>query len=149
MHPCGDGGIRECGGPSDAGTTGQNGCVVTVDDVRAVLARLPRSSEVLVRDRVKFRVGQIVYVAFSQDETEIGFAFPKEERAALVAARPDVFFLPRESELRFHWVEAWLDALDADEMRELVLDAWRMVVPQVAREVLGPPAAGHEPGRTG
>src|SRR5215213_2306691 len=35
-----------------------------------------------------------VYVAFSQDETEIGFAFPKEERAALVAARTDVFFLP-------------------------------------------------------
>jgi hypothetical protein len=123
--------------------------MVTVDDVRAVLAGLPRSSEVLVRDRVKFRVGQIVYVAFSQDETEIGFAFPKEERAALVAARPDVFFLPRESELRFHWIEAWLDALDADEMRELVLDAWRMVVPQrVARDVLGPPAAGHEPGRT-
>ena len=57
--------------------------MVTVDDVRAVLARLPRSSEVLVRDRVKFRVGEIVYVAFSQDETEIGFAFPKEERAAL------------------------------------------------------------------
>jgi hypothetical protein len=71
-----------------------------------MLARLPRSSEVLVRDRVKFRVGQIVYVAFSQDETEIGFAFPKEERAALVADRPDVFFLPRESELRFHWIEA-------------------------------------------
>ena len=61
----------------------------------------------------------------SQDETEIGFAFPKEERAALVAARPDVFFLPCESELRFPWIEAWLDALDADEMRELVLDAWR------------------------
>jgi hypothetical protein len=130
--------------------TGQDVWVVTVDDVRAVLARLPRSSEVLVRDRVKFRVGQIVYVAFSQDETEIGFAFPKEERAALVAARPDVFFLPRESELRFHWIEAWLDALDPDEMRELVLDAWRMVVPQrVAREVLGPEADGHEPGRIG
>ena len=123
---------------SDVGATGQDGHVVTVDDVRAVLAGLPRSYEVLVRDRVKFRVGQIVYVAFSQDETEIGFAFPKEERAALVAARPDVFFLPRESDLRFHWVEAWLAALDADEMAELVLDAWRMVVPQrVAREVLG------------
>jgi len=52
--------------------------------------------------------------------------------------------------MRFNWVEAWLDALDADEMRELVLDAWRMVVPQrVAQEVLGPPAAGHEAGRTG
>ncbi len=124
--------------------------MVTIDDVRAVLAGLPRSREVLVRDRVKFRVGQIVYVAFSRDETEIGFAFPKEERAALVAARPEVFFLPRESELRFHWVEAWLDALDVDEMRELVLDAWRMVVPQrVAREVLGAPDARHEPDWTG
>ncbi len=120
--------------------------MVTVDDVRAVLAGLPRSTEVLVRDRVKFRVGQIVYVAFSRDETEIGFAFPKEERAALVAARPHVFFFPRESELRYHWVEAWLDALGAEEMRELVLDAWRMVVPQrVAREILEAPPAGGDP----
>jgi hypothetical protein len=141
---------KPTGGFSAAAAIGQDGCVVTVDDVRAVLAGLPRSSEVLVRDRVKFRVGQIVYVAFSQDETEIGFAFPKEERAALVAARPDVFFLPRQSELRFNWVEAWLDALDAAEMRQLVLDAWRMVVPQrVAREALGPPAAGHQPGWAG
>jgi len=47
-----------------------------------------------------------------------------------------VFFLPRESELRFNWVESWLDALDAAEMRELVLDAWRMVVPQrVAKHI--------------
>ncbi|HEY5788494.1 MAG TPA: hypothetical protein VIT65_27355 [Microlunatus sp.] len=56
--------------------------MVTVDDVRTVLAGLPRSSEMLVRDRVKFRVGQIVYVAFNQAETVIGFAFPKEERDA-------------------------------------------------------------------
>ena len=117
--------------------------MVTVDDVRAVLEGLPRSYEVLVRDRVKFRVGQIVYVAFDREETQIGFAFPREERAALVATRPDVFFLPRESELRFPWVEAWLDTLDVDELRELLLDAWRMVVPKrVAREVLGTTGAG-------
>jgi hypothetical protein len=112
--------------------------MVSVDDVRRVAADLPRSYEVVVHDRVKFRVGQIVYVAFSRDETEIGFGFPKEERAALVAARPDTFFLPRVSDLRFNWVEAWLDALDAEEMRELVLDAWRMVVPKrVAAEYFG------------
>ena len=81
--------------------------MVTVDDVRAVLARLPRSSGVLVCDRVKFRVGQIVYVAFSQDETEIGFAFPKEERESLIAAEPDatnptaVLYLNRLSDLLF------------------------------------------------
>ena len=112
--------------------------MVTVDDVRAVLSGLPRSTEVVVRGRVKFRVGQLVYVAFSKDETTMGLAMPKEERAVLVGARPDVFFLPRQSELRFNWVESRLDALDREEMRELVLDAWRMVVPQrVARETLG------------
>ena len=112
--------------------------MVTVDDVRAVVDGLPRTYEVLVRDRVKFRVGSIVYVAFSQDEQTMGFAFPKEERADLVAARPETFLLPVTSDLRFNWVLARMDGLDPDEMRELVLDAWRMVVPRkVAREHLG------------
>jgi len=104
--------------------------MVTVDDVRKVCRDLPRSEEHLIRDRVKFRVGKIVYVAFSRDETVMGFGFNKEERAALVESRPETFFLPRESDLRFHWVCVRLDRLDHDEMTELVLDAWRMVVPK-------------------
>jgi hypothetical protein len=104
--------------------------VITVDDVRAVLADLPRSYEVVVRGRIKFRVGQIVYVAFSHDERLMGFAFPKEERQMLVETYPDRFELPRESDMRFNWVVARLDALEPGEMEELVLDAWRMVVPK-------------------
>jgi hypothetical protein len=104
--------------------------MVTVEDIRAIAITLPRTTEHLIRDRVKFRVGQIVYVAISRDETTMGFGFPKEERDALIAAEPEKFFLPRPSDLRFHWVEAWLGALDVAEMRELVVDAWRMVVPK-------------------
>jgi hypothetical protein len=104
--------------------------MVTVDDVRRVTRDLPRSSEHLIRDRVKFRVGKIVYVAFSRDETEMGFGFPKDERAALVATEPHIFFLPRESDMRFHWVEARMAALDEERMTELVLDAWAMCVPK-------------------
>ena len=112
--------------------------MVTVDDVRALAETLPRSYEVLVRDRVKFRVGQMVYVAFSRDEQTMGFGFPKEERAALVASEPDKFMLPLESDLRFNWVVVRLAAIDEEEMRELVLGAWRMVVPKkVARARLG------------
>jgi hypothetical protein len=102
--------------------------MVTVDDVRAVALSLPRSYEVLVRDRVKFRVGQIVFVAFSRDEQQMGFGFPREERAQLVASAPDKFLMPRKSDLRYQWVEVRLAALDHDEMRELVVDAWRMCV---------------------
>ena len=104
--------------------------MVTVDDVRRVARDLPRSEEHLIRDRVKFRVGKIVYVAFSRDETIMGFGYPKEERASLVAAEPHIFHLPRESDMRFHWVQAWLSELDEDRMTELVLDAWRMCVPK-------------------
>jgi hypothetical protein len=112
--------------------------MVTVEDVRAFASRLPRSTEALVRDRIKFRVGRIVYVAFSRDETVMGFGFPREEREALVASEPDKFQLPPPSDMRYQWVEARMDALDVDEMRELVLDAWRMCVPKKV-------SAGYEP----
>ena len=103
---------------------------VTIDDARAVVAPLPRSYEALVRDRVKFRVGQIVYAAFSADETIMGFAFPKEEREALVESEPDKFLMPRPADMRYRWVCVRLDALDGDELRELLVDAWRMCVPK-------------------
>jgi hypothetical protein len=112
--------------------------MTTIEAVRELALGLPRSYEVLVRDRVKFRVGRIVYLSFSRDETRMGFAFPKEEREALVASEPHKFLMPRPSEMRWHWVVVRLDAIDDEEMRELVIDAWRMVVPKrVAAEHLG------------
>ena len=104
--------------------------MVAVDDVRAVVAELPRAYEVLVYDRVKFRVGAIVFVAFSRDETVMGFAFPKSDREMLVASDPSKFLMPGATDMRFHWVCARMEALDVVEMRELVVDAWRMVVPK-------------------
>jgi len=90
-----------------------------------------------VRDRVKFRVGRLVFLSISPDERSMGFGYPKEARDALIASDPAKFFPPIASDLRYHWVRAWLDALDEAEMRELVIDAWTMVVPRrVAAEQL-------------
>jgi hypothetical protein len=109
--------------------------VVTVDEVRAFAITLPRSSEGLVRGRVKFRIGRIVYLSFSPDGSTMGFAFPKEFRDALVESEPDKFSLPSQSDLRYHWVHVRLAVIDADEMRELVEDAWAFTVPRrVAQE---------------
>jgi len=90
--------------------------MVTIDDVRELALTLERSYEALVRDRVKFRVGRIVYLAFSRDETLMGFMMPKP------------------SDQRYHWVVVRLDAIDEAEMREIVVDAWRMVVPKRVAE---------------
>jgi hypothetical protein len=104
--------------------------VATIESVRRLAVSLPRSYEVLVLDRVKFRVGRIVYLAFSRDEQLLGFAFPKEERAALVASDPEKFVLPDLCDQRYNWVIVRLSAIDDIEMREVVIDAWEMVAPK-------------------
>ena len=104
--------------------------MASIEDLLPLGSELERSHPVHVRGRLKFRVGQIVYVAFSRDEAVMGFAFPREEREALVASDPRRFSMPSTSDLRFNWVHADLGALEPAEARELVVDAWRMVVPQ-------------------
>jgi hypothetical protein len=106
---------------------------------------LPRTEEHLIHDHVKFRVGRIVYAAVSPDETIMGFGFPREERAALIAAEPAKFCLPRLSDQRYNWVHARMAAVDPAEMRELLADAWRMVVPKrLAAAHLGDVAGHHD-----
>ena len=103
---------------------------MTVEQVCELARTLPRSSEAVVRGRTKFRIGSIVYLAFSTDGTTMGFGFPKEWRAALVESEPDKFSLPSESDMRYHWVHVRLDAIDSGEMRDLVENAWAMCAPK-------------------
>lgn len=112
-----------------------------MDAAREVALKLPRSYEALVGGRVKFRVGRIVYLAFSADGSLMGFAFPKEMREALVRSDPQKFAMPRSSDLRYSWVRVRLTAIDQAELRALVVDAWAMVVPKgVAAAYLGHPS---------
>jgi len=104
--------------------------MTTIEAVRELALSLPRSYEALIRGRIKFKVGRIVYVAFSHDEELMGFGFPKDEREAIIAGEPDKFVLPRTSDLRYNWLVVRLAAIDDQEMTELVQDAWRMAVPK-------------------
>jgi hypothetical protein len=112
--------------------------VVTVDEVRELALTLPRAYEAVVRGRLKFRVGQIVWLAFSRDEERMGFAFPKDWRETLIGSDPEKFLMPEPADLRYNWAVVRLEAIDHEEMRELVLDAWAFVVPKkVAEEYFG------------
>ena len=125
--------------PATCANSADSSVMVTVEDVRGVALGLPGTTEHLIRDRVKFRVKRLVYVAFSRDETLMGFAFPKAERRALVESEPQKFLLPPVGDLRYNWVDVKVAVLDIDEMTELVTEAWTMVVPQrVARLYFNP-----------
>lgn len=109
----------------------------TIDDARLIAGALPRSYEALVRDQVRFRVGRMVYAAFYDDDTVMGFAFPRDERDALVASQPEKFLMPRPSDMRYRWVCVQLNAIDTDELRELLVDAWTMCVPKKVATAYG------------
>ena len=107
--------------------------MATLDDVRAIAMSLPRTTEHLIGGNTKFRVGRLVYASVSADEERLGFGFPKEERAALVASEPGKFMMPLRGDERYQWVRARLPVLDAAELRELLIDAWCMCVPKKVR----------------
>ncbi len=106
--------------------------MASLEDVRRIAMSLPRTSEHLIRDHTKFRVGRLVYASVSADEERIGFGFPKEERVALVASEPDKFMMPLRSDERYNWVRARLPVLEPAELREILIDAWCMVVSKKA-----------------
>lgn len=120
--------------------------MVTIDDVRRVALSLPRTEEHLIRGRIKFRVGKIVYAAFSRDAKTMGFGFPKEWRAALIEAEPAKFHMPEPADVRYNWVCVRMDAIDRTEMRALVTEAWRMVVPRSLAAAHGPTGSSRRPG---
>ena len=116
-----------------SGSLSYSDFVAGLAEVRRIAMELPRTSEHLIRDHVKFRVGRLVYASVSPDEERMGFGFPREERAALVAAEPEKFMMPLPSDERYQWVRARLGVLEVDELRELLIDAWCMCVPKKVR----------------
>jgi hypothetical protein len=106
--------------------------MASLEDVRRIAMSLPRTSEHLIRNHTKFRVGRLVYASVSADEERMGFGFPKEERVALVDSEPDKFMMPLRSDERYNWVRVRLPVLEPDELRELLIDAWCMVVSKKA-----------------
>lgn len=115
---------------------------VTIDDAREIAATLPGSYEAVVHGRVRFRVGRLVYAAFDDDDAVMGFGFPREERDALVASEPHKFLMPRPSDMRYRWVCVRLAAIDVAELRELLVDAWRMCVPKKVAAAYDAASAG-------
>src|SRR5438046_7194504 len=107
---------------------------VTLAEIRELAASLPRSYEAIVRGRVKFRIGQIVYLSLAPDGSRMGCGFPKEFRQAAVDGEPEKFSLPSESDMRFNWINVTLAAIDAEEMRDLVEEAWSRAVPKYVAE---------------
>ncbi|MFI7672789.1 MmcQ/YjbR family DNA-binding protein [Actinophytocola sp. NPDC049390] len=79
------------------------------------------------------------YTSFSVRGKRFGYYWPRtktvglkqtlSEQEALVAERPDVFEVQFTAG-GFGWVVVYLQGIDADELTELVYEAWRLSAPE-------------------
>ncbi|MEU9178481.1 MmcQ/YjbR family DNA-binding protein [Streptomyces sp. NPDC048550] len=104
---------------------------VTAEDVRTTALSLPDSSEKLAWGMPTFRVGGKIFAALGEDDASIGVKCPKEDRAELIAAEPEKFFVRAGHDDNYAWLRVRLAALEgAAELRAILVDSWFQAAPK-------------------
>ncbi|MFI2233022.1 MmcQ/YjbR family DNA-binding protein [Nocardia testacea] len=102
----------------------------TGDDVRAYALALPATTEQFAWGMPTFRVDSRLFLTLPEDETSMAVRCPIVDRDELVQAEPGKFWIAGH-EANNAWVRVRLAALDdLDEMRDIVLDSWRLAAPE-------------------
>ncbi|MEV7876333.1 MmcQ/YjbR family DNA-binding protein [Streptomyces microflavus] len=103
---------------------------ITAADVRSAALSLPDTTEKLAWGQPTFRVAGKIFASLGDDETAMGVECPKEDRAELIAAEPEKFFLKEGHDDHYAWMRVRLAALeDAEELTAILADSWRQVAP--------------------
>jgi hypothetical protein len=108
--------------------------VASWEDVRRVAAALPESEEGTSWRRPSFRVAGRWFVGMSvHEEGSLVVRCDPDERALMVASRPDVFWLTPHYEPSGRYVLVRLDAVDDEELRGRIVDSWLIAAPKRVR----------------
>ncbi|MFJ9884491.1 MmcQ/YjbR family DNA-binding protein [Streptomyces sp. NPDC091287] len=104
---------------------------ITAADVRSAALSLPDTTEKLAWGQPTFRVAGRIFASLGDDETAMGVKCPREDRAELIAAEPEKFFIREGHDDHYAWMRVRLPALeDADELAAILADSWRQVAPR-------------------
>jgi hypothetical protein len=93
--------------------------------VRALALSLPGAEERETWETATFRVRGKIFAMFSERERHVWIKSVHDEQRALVAMDGEAWFVPPYVGPS-GWVGAVLSKADGDEVRELVVEAWRM-----------------------
>jgi hypothetical protein len=92
---------------------------------RRLALELPGAEEVETWETATFRVRRKIFAMFSDKERDAWVKSTGDEQAALVEMRPDAFFVPPYVGPN-GWIGLRVSKVDAEEARELLIEAWRM-----------------------
>jgi hypothetical protein len=99
--------------------------MVTLDQVAAMAMALPETDEVPAWEGERtWRTRNKIFVMGSPGNPHITVKTSAEEQAELTAANPRTYtYAPYVG--RFGWTRVELSKVDAEELRELIIEAWR------------------------
>lgn len=125
---------------------------ITAADVRSAALSLPDTTEKLAWGQPTFRVAGKIFASLG-DETAMGVKCPREDRAELIAAEPEKFFIREGHDDHYAWMRVRLSALeDEAELAAILADSWRQVAPRRLAaahpelDVAGEESAGEDEG---
>jgi len=98
--------------------------MITSEEVRQLALSLPEVDELETWGHPTFRVRDKIFATLSADEQTAGVKASLEDQEELIASDPQTFAVASYTG-RFGWVSVQLSTVDLDEMRELIIDAWR------------------------
>jgi hypothetical protein len=107
---------------------------LTFDDVREIALSMPEVEEVRAYGMPAFKAGKTRFVGepYPRPDVEpnsIGVPVSFEERARLLASRPDVYYLT-EHFAKYPGVLVRLSSIRRDELREILGAAWHYAMEQ-------------------
>lgn len=103
--------------------------MITGNELRGLALSLPGVEERETWGEATFRVRERIFVMLAPDERSAGLRTSKQEQEALVGSQPETFAVSAYTG-RFGWVTVRLDMVEAEEIRELVIDCWRRTAPK-------------------
>jgi hypothetical protein len=92
---------------------------------RRLALELPGAEEVETWETATFRVRRKIFAMFSDRERDAWVKSTGDEQAALVEMRPEAFFVPAYVGPN-GWIGLRVSKVDAEEGRELLIEAWRL-----------------------
>ncbi|HSD48385.1 MAG TPA: MmcQ/YjbR family DNA-binding protein [Actinomycetota bacterium] len=97
--------------------------------VRRLALELPEAEERETWGTPTFRVHDRIFAMFAESEREVWVKSTHDEQRALIAMDPETFFHPAYVGPS-GWVGVRFRTADRGELRELMVEAWRLTAPK-------------------
>jgi hypothetical protein len=102
---------------------------VTWETVRELMRTLPETDEGMSYGTPAFRVRGKLFVRFHQSGESAVVRIDRDERAMRMKADPETYYIT-DHYRAYPWMLVRLAAVTPDDLRELLVDAWRRCAPQ-------------------